>query len=396
MKLDELKLSLKGHWSFRLFILFPSINYFLLSLLISFGIYVVGLLIFTIAGEFKTYVTSLLPYLFTSGFILVIVSYGWWENELLKMLIAIFPALEISGREFNNLVRQWDRKWINSIWAGILFGIPFAILNFRDVIMLWTNGIPKELQGWFAQQAWGIWISSSHSLLFGLWYGFLHIFLESFVLGSGVAGVIATILLIKMINDRDLKLAYYKRLDVVVGLGANLAFWVLIALTAVSLLSRPAILTMSANFQLGVASVQSREAFSIIASTIIQVVLAFLTLIGIFGLPVFMCRETIKKTKSAYITNLLLMAEKLYSEIKRISQSGLGNEKETNLKTQRLEQLHKQLSVINSLIQEIDKISAWPGTMMSGVQVFSGFSLSIISPVAIDWLKNIIKELGNA
>jgi hypothetical protein len=123
-------------------------------------------------------------------------------------------------------------------------------------------------------------------------------------------------------------------------------------------------------------------------SSIIQAVLAFLTLVCIFGIPLLMCREMIKRTKTAYKTSLLVMAEKLYSEIRLLSQSPIGTEKQINSKTQKLEGLQKQLGVVNSLIQEIDKIPDWPGTMVSGVQVVGGFVFSTFSPMAIDWLKS--------
>lgn len=391
MNLKTLSPYLKQHWSIKLFSLMPKVHYLGVSVLASLALYLLGLVIFLLVGAPWTYLTGLLPYMFLGGFILIIASYGWWLNALQNMLVGVFPAFSISSRNYLKLVSAWDNLWLNKPWAGALFGIPFALLNLRDVLSLWRYGVPLELNNWLAQHAWGVWIASPQALAFGLWYGFLHVVLTSVALGSGVAGIIATIWLARMLSQQNLKLTYYEKLNLIVAQNANLAFWVLIALASISFLSRPFDVSLLRASTAALASPQANLAVSTLLTSVIQGSLALLALLATFGLPLYICHTTIRDAKIKYSSNLMKITEELYLEISQLTRSTpAGKAQEKTSRVERLEELHRQLLATNALLADIEKIPTWPVSMASKVQIMGGFAVSILSPVAKTWVNQLL------
>ncbi len=379
------------HWSLKLFNLLPQVHYLWVSLLASLALYLVGLVIFVLVGAPLTYLLGLLPYMFLAGFSLIFASYGWWIKALQRMLVGVFPAFSISSRNYLKLVSDWDHLWLNKPWASLIFGVPFALLNLRDVLSLWRYGVPLELNNWLAQHAWGLWIASPQALAFGLWYGFLHVVLTSLALGSGVAGIIATIWLAQLLSRQNLKLTYYEKLNLIVAQNATLAFWVLIALASISFLSRPFDFSLLRSSSTALASPQTNLALSTLLTSLIQGSLALLALLAIFGLPLYICHTTIRDAKVKYSTNLMKITEELYLEISQLTRSAsAGKAPEKTSRVERLEELHRQLLATNALLADIEKIPTWPVSMSSKVQIIGGFAVSILSPVAKTWFTQLL------
>lgn len=373
MDTTELYPLLHRHWAFRLFKRFPGVPYPAIALAVSALIFLVGALASLLVGAITLYLQSPLPYLFLAGLTLALTAHGWWMQALLRMLRALYPAFEITSEDFKQLVVKWDRHPLHHPWASVLLGLPLAVFNLIDILTLWASPDPGFV--------WEAWIHSPHALFFGLWYGLLHVGATGFVLGSGLAGLLASLVLIRTVLQNRLRLAHYRQLEVASAFGVGLSMWTFIALTAVFAFTRPTIFMPLAG----------ATSLSLIISTVIQSVLASAALVSIFSFPLLMCRDVLKEAKAAYRLALQQVADHIYANLKQLAHQALplgGPASATPADT--FESLQKQLTTINALIKEIDGIPAWPISLSSQVQLFVGAAMPVVSSVLGTWLKGLL------
>lgn len=219
-----------GNWVFRLFKGHKD-RYVRFSLLITFLFLAAGAVLSLLAGALRLYITNVTPYLNALALFLIFVAFGWYSNRLTEMLITLSDAFAVPQSEYTAVVKTWADRIANKNWLLALFGLPLAIANLMETVAYWNSRTPPPMLE--------PWITSASSQFFEVLYGFVHVIVAPFLLGSGIGGLVGTILLLHALLKLPLKLANYQRLSSINGLTATLVMLTLIALAGVSLFGRP-------------------------------------------------------------------------------------------------------------------------------------------------------------
>ncbi|MCB0061556.1 MAG: hypothetical protein KDE19_05560 [Caldilineaceae bacterium] len=287
------------------------------------------------------------------------------------MLLRLRPALDTEADKFEDIIGTWNASWVNSVWAAMLFGVPFMLLNAWSLLDMLAGKVQNTntITDWFNAFMYGRLIAEWPPIMQG-WYAVLFVGLTGFVLGSGVLGLLATMRLVHAILEEPVRLAYYRYLDAPVSLGSQLASWVLIALIGLAFFSRPLLWDLEQ---------------PIFISTLLQVAVALLVITLVFGLPVVCSRNAIHAAKEQVLAQPLQFVDELYNQLRATARVPLQPNTVDDL-----EAIQKQLDQVNKIIESIAAIPEWQISIVSGLRVSLAFVLSLVSPILIELVKNAI------
>lgn len=368
MDINEIRAVLRGHWAFRLFNRFSRIPSPFVASAISVVIFVVGAVASLFVGAFSTYATNPIPYIFLVLLPVGFMAFAWWTKTLVRMLHSVYPAMEVTQVEYKAIIERWDRSRLHRPWAIALGGLPLALANLNEIVTNWRSANPVPI--------YASWATSPASLFFGIWLIVLTVIVAGFVLGSGLVGIIATILLVRSVLQWPLRLAYCRQLRAVSGLGVGLATWSILALAAVLLFPDPILLVevdLTATF----------------VGAVLEAALGLTALACSFGPPFLFSHQAVVDAKAVRLAELASVQDYIFGRMSQYAQRAVRLEfQDKNHRAQllnQLETLHNESTIVNELVREIDDISAWPISIPSLARLF-GSAMVAILPSTAPWL----------
>ena len=271
---------------------------------------------------------------------------------------------------YSKVVEDRANQIANNIWVFILVSLLFAVFNGRDVIAIWTSSTPSlALAGWTVGHA---------RIYFEFLYFLLHGVITSFFLGSGVVGLVGTLLILQDIFRRPLRLDYYRRTEIVIEFVTWLIMWTLVGLSSVLVFGRP-ILFQRVNIP------------ALFNSGIVQSILGSSLVIALGFLPFLLVIHAISKAKNSELLRLEdvscqvreLLVKKLCSRSKyrASSQEGAVDQDSCQLK-----ELQEEYEAITNMIKQIKEIPNLPIEWGSILRVVVGAIISLGSSVTKDWM----------
>lgn len=288
------------------------------------------------------------------------------------MLVSLCPALNASDEDFNKIVDKWSNRLANSPWFILFFAIILGIVTLKDTVTLWTN---SDL-AWIGQP----WVLSNQRIFFGIYYGTFSVLASGFLLGSGIAGIFFTIILLDELLKLPLKLDLYRRLHAVGNISLGVSFWTLMAFAAV----------LISSFVFKTNVLPELKAISIALT-----ILASLVLLLILLAPIWSGWNAIRNAKSLALAVYESRLYDISQQIEAILQStfdrreGAGPSEQALLSMEVLEKLRKERDQMRKDITEIEAIPAWPISFTGTLQILGAG----ISPLLSAFLEKFLSSL---
>lgn len=347
-----------GNW---VFILYPHKRLLLLAVIVPVVIIGLGTLAAVLLNVFPAFAQNMLAY---SGQLLVgagFIAYYWFASNLPRILVGMYPAFEETHPgQFIAIVQKWANRVANRPWVILLFAVGFVVTNLSDVVNLWNS--PNS--DWVGQP----WVTNPQSVFFAIYYGFHSVLVGSFMLGSGAAGILGSILLFREILTIPVRLDYYRRLRYVSELSVGIAAWTLISFSGIIIGSF--IIKPNTTSQLQLVSV-------------FQSLLVSLALLTILITPVIFARQAIIHAKrqkiETYESHLYVLAGRIDNMIARFSTAVNADEQEHNQTA--LDTLRGERDILRQQIKEIEDIPAWPISVGGLLQILAAIGVPPLSVI---------------
>lgn len=363
------------------FLLFSSqkVHYIVVALLVSLVPLLIGVVQSLILGVFKDFRQSFSPIFHSIGFFIALIAYGWFTRRFTKMTCYLFPAFEIEADEYICIVRKWADRIANNLFWFLLLALVFVILTFGETKAIWqdNNNVPDDLSAW---------VNSGRRFYFYAFYFFEHVILTSFLLSSGIIGLIGVMFVINDILNLNLKLSHYRRTKSLISFFTTLFFWSIVALSVVSLgrwkLMFPGFVVGSGS------SVPQIELKPSVIATITQSLLVIAIALMIGSFPYIKIRNTIMTSKAKYMNAIEEWYATCYQNNRifgKLSEPGErdsvadGENEQDSLLLERLQKLSAHIESIPSLPV------SWPNIL----GIISGVLIAVTSSLA-ETLINIV------
>lgn len=362
------------NWVFKLYSI-KRFHWTVIVFVLSASPIIIGAIGSLFANAFLTYVANVTPYLYMIGFAVSLVSFKWFTSKISRVLTALCPAFMLEEQEYIRVVRKWADSIANRNWTMILVGLIIAALNLNETIAIWVAPQPPmTLEPW----------TNSHArLFFAAFYGFVHVVITPFLLGSGAVGLLGTMLLIGDLLKRPLRLAYYRRLETVVGFAAWLVMWALIALASVSFFARPFVA-----FRVDILALDISGSFQSILASVLAICLG--------SIPIMQVRNAVLEAKERELARWEHLRDHLYAELSTHAEyEVLGKADVVDqltlsdaefLDEQKLKGRYGTLEMVDKLIKQIEGIPNVPISWPSIAQMLLGALVSIGSSIVSEWL----------
>ncbi len=355
---ERIRECFSGNW---VFILYRQKRLLLLAAIVPAAIIGLGALGAALLGVFADFSGNMLAY---SGQLLVgagFVAYYWFASNLPRILVAMYPAFEeMYPGQFIAIVQKWANWVANYPWVILLFVVGFVITNFSDVLTLWNNPDPE----WVGQP----WVLSPQSVFFAIYYGFHSVVVGSFMLGSGAAGILGSILLFREILTLPVRLDYYRRLRYVSELSVGISAWTLVSFSGIIIGSF--IIKPNTTSELQIVS-------------IFQSLLVSLALLTILVTPIILARQAIIRAKrqriETYENHLYQLAGRIDNVIARFSTVVNAEEQKHNQDT--LDTLRNERDILRQQIKDIEDIPAWPISVGGLLQILAAIGVPPVSVI---------------
>ncbi len=363
------------NWVFKLYSKNRS-HYVLIAIAISVVPWIIGVIGSLLSRALITYIINWSPYLNTLGFLAAMIAFGWYANKICYVINNLFPAFHIEENEYKEIIRKWADRIANKNWLFALISLPLVIINVNDVIAIWSSATPPIILE--------PWVSSHASLFFAIFYGLLHAVITPFLLGSGILGLIGTMLIIGNILSHPLNLAYYRRTEVLVELVTWLVMWTLIGLASVLIFGRPIVIFK--------ANIAALELSGIIQSTI----LSLLTL-AIGAIPLVQIMNSVSQAKRIELSRLEHLYDQVYSKIVHHVEEPdkifyrvppVPPRKDQVTESAGLANLYEEFETVEGLIKKVESIPNLPIKWNSILRVVFGVVLSASS----SFLKSVVND----
>ncbi len=350
-----------GNWLFQLYsqkrIPYPVVAIGLPLLIVAVGAAVSALL-----GVFPLFAGNYLAYGGPLGIAVAFSAFGWFAFTFPRVMERLAPSFEVSQEQFSQAIRQWTDRLANRLWVLILFSIPIAAFSLADLLRLWQS----------PDLAWAgtPWVQSSQALFFALYFGFYNVLVVGFLLGSGAAGIVVTMLIVYSVLSLPLKLDYYRRLQAVGDLSGGLSLWALAAFIGIAI----------EKFLLKPIST-----VDLALSTAVLSILASLALLSALFAPILMARAALKRAKTR---KLAIYESRLHEISQTLDQLVSSGDPAKSRKTEmaRLEELLKEQEELKQQAKEVESVPNWPLNWLSGAQILVGALTPFLSYV-VDYLK---------
>jgi hypothetical protein len=347
------------------------LNYIFVAVIVSLIPWIIGVIGALMFGVPKTFLTNLSPYLNAIGFAIALIAFGWYSHKICEVIEQLCPAFFSDETKYKNIIKKWTDRIANKNWILLLASLPIMGLNLYDVIAIWSSSHPPA--------SLAPWIASQQRLFFEIYYGILHAGITGFLLGSGIMGLVVTLLIFNDIFHHPLNLSFYRRTESVIELTTWLIMWTLIGLACVLVFGRAVVI-----FRVNIAALD--------ISGIAQSVIATLLAIAIGTIPLAQISHAIKKAKCDELTRL----EKSYDEIHATLIERMGEPIPKPVKTiwyhrsssreDELSLLTKKHAMILELMKQVDSIPTLPIRWNSVARVIFGAVLSFSSALLRDWV----------
>ncbi len=299
-----------------------------------------------ILGEFRLYERNLLTYSGPIWVTLALLAYKWFTQEFPKTILTFAPALDAPEELIIATMKKWADKVANRLSIMIAITLPLSFAAIQDTITLWTVSTTMWIgTPWVTQ--------SEHPLFFAIVWSFYYGLSVSFMLGSGIVGILGCALLINELLKMPLKLEFFRRLRSLLDLSTGIGMWTFVsfAITVV-----------------GQALIKPNSTVNLLASSLFLSILASSALLIAFLSPLLPARRSIMLAKQKKIA---LYEQRLHEIANEIDKSiSLKKNKATD-------NLEKDRELIQKKIEEIDTIPEWPITITSLSKIISA---SVIMP----------------
>ena len=304
---------------------------------------IIGASLAALLGVFRLYFFSFLAHSGPMLIALSLVAYYWFYVNFPRELDRLIPAVDIDDTEAMRVVTKWANRVANRIGIMIVAGIPIAFVGLIDTVSLWQT--PTRM--WLGTP----WVASSRPLFFALVYAFYYVLAMGFLLGSGVAGIIGTGLIIGDLLHRPLKLDYSRRLQAVTDLSIGVGSWAFVAF---------AIVLIASSF------VKPLSDPKVVFSSVLLSCIASVALLVAFLSPLLAAHNAIVKAKKTRLAACEERLSQLSEQIETALSTGIaGFGDETHVYLENLEAFCKERSLIIQQVSEIESISDWPITLVN-------------------------------
>lgn len=345
MNEERIRSALSKNWVFWLYGR-KGLPWYLIIAIISLLPMIIAACLAALLGVFRVYFFSFLSYSGPLVIALSLVAYHWFYVNFPRELDRLVPALDIDQAEAMAVVNKWANRVANRIEIMILAGIPIGFVGLVDTVSLWTT----PTKTWLGSS----WVASSRPLFFALVYAFYYVLAMGFLLGSGVAGIMGTGLIIGDMLRRPLKLDYYRRLQAVTDLSIGVGSWAFLAF---------AIVLIASSF------IKPLSDPKVVFSSVLLSFIASVALLFAFLSPLFAGHSAIVKAKKKRIALYEQRLSQLSEQIQTaISTGTTGLEDETPVYLENLETLYKERTLLVQQVGEIESISDWPITFANIVR----------------------------
>ncbi|MCB9452296.1 MAG: hypothetical protein H6672_12720 [Anaerolineaceae bacterium] len=298
---------------------------------------------------------------------LFLLAYRWFERALPENLYKLYPALETDPETYLATIRQVADRWYNPLSASFLGGTLFIVLNIYDLQRIWGS----EMTDWLG----GNWVASAAPGFFAAYHGAMNIIVFPFLLGSGIAGIILSMVLAYRLIQFTIKLDYNRLLKFMSNLSVGVASWTMIPAAI--------ILVMSLFFKPN----QNLDIF--ITSILISSFASFI-LLSIFFMPIISIHQALLRSKheklGLYENALYDISCRIDRILEDICEDDEDNPAADADTAQKLEQFRKERGEIKALIDEVRGIPDWPISFQRAVPMF----MTAITPTISTIVPNLI------
>ncbi len=371
MDANTIRSCINKNWVFRLY-LNERIPYFALVFIFPLLFLLFGFFFSFVLGVFPVFASNLLAYSGPVGMVIALGAYGWYATVFPKMLVSLRPALNTSDDHFMEIVKKWSNRLANEPWLILFFGLVIGIVTLKDTVTLWTN---SDLV-WIGQS----WVQSGQHIFLGIYYGIFSVIASGFLLGSGIAGILYTIILLNAILKLPLKLDLYRRLRAIGTISLGVSFWTLMAFAAV----------LISSFVFKTNVLPELKAISIALT-----LMASLALLLILLAPILAATNAISTAKSQALETY---ESRLYEITQRIEanltstlglQQASGQPDQVLLSMEVLDRLRKERDDIRQEIAVIEAIPSWPINISGTIQIIGAG----VSPIFSLFLEKIFSNI---
>ena len=344
----------KTNWVFQLYAI-RKIHHWIFAVAAAGAIFLVGGLLSALLGVFPVYVSNWTLYLNLIGIALAFIAFGWFTDRLPKLLSLLADLFESNKSEYRDKITEWG-KFANKNWRMVVIGAGIAAFYLVDTVKYWKSPNPPILLV--------PWVESEASTFFAIFYGFLHVIVVPFILGSGIYGMYGVVRMLGGIFNIPIDLVYYRRAEDVVRLTGWLLMWGLIGWSSIVIFGRPLIF-----LPVDIPWIKTSGLFLSVIATL------FLLVIG--SGPLMVVGNAIETAKSKERKNL----ERKYQEIYKKFSASVTEDQDEEQKY-----LWEKLRILDERIKWIDGIPAIPIRWPSILRISFGVMVSVFSPFAQDWL----------
>lgn len=355
------------NWVFKLFS-WKRFHYIILSLMVSVVPVLIGLILSLFWRASLIYITNLSLWLNTFAIFLAFTAFGWFTHKLPDILVPLSEIFDIDVNEYEGIIDNWAKGFANRNWLMPIFGLFFAIPNFREIGEIWRSLNPPILLE--------PWVNSFASSFFRFFYGFIHGILVPLILGSGLVGMIGVVGLLFSLFRKPLKLAYYRRTGIVIELTSWLMMWALIGMASILLFGR-SLFVMPVDIPF------------LKISALIQSIPATLIILIIGSLPLILISNAVVKAKRIELNRLEISYGLTYTRFMEYLEKSQGEGKQSK----RLKNLSDELEIISKQIKQIEDIPALPIQWPSLTRVSLSALFSIGSPLIKDWWQDLVDKV---
>ena len=312
------------------------------------------------------YISNITLYLNLAGIALAFIAFGWFTQKLPTLLVLLADLFEANSQSYEDVLEKWA-KVANRNWVMILIGVAIACLNLVETIQYWTSSNPPSLLE--------PWVNSEASIFFACIYGFLHVLVVPFILGSGILGMYGVVFLFRDLFKIPIELIYYRRTESVISLTGWLLMWALIGLASMLFFGRSLFL-----FPIDLPWLW--------VSTLLQSVPATMLVLAVGSAPLIVVGNAIETAKSKERKYL----ERNYQETYKKFLACL----ESKRQKAQLQSHSEKLKILEERIHWINSIPTLPIRWPSMARISFGAVLSVFSPFIQDWWWNeLITRWGN-
>lgn len=340
-----------------------------LAITLPIVIWVTGGIVALGLGVFPVFAGNLLAY---GGPILMgvgLIAYRWFAINFPRILATLYPAFdEEEPGQFENVIHKWAHRIAVLPWVTVFFVLVIALSNFADLLTLWqTTNL-----NWIGAD----WTASNQRLFFAFYYGFYNIVGGAFLLGSGAAGILGSLILIGDLLNIPIKLDYYRRLRYVSELSVSLAEWTLISFGSIFI---------------GSILIKPNVTPTLQASTILQSVLVSIALFSILITPTIFAHHAIFRARTRKIA---ICEARLHAIAENIDNLILGSLSSDNVQPDyatKIEELRKERDTIRQQIQEIEAIPTWPISLGGIMQILAASGVPPVSVLLNDFISRLLR-----